>query len=59
MLGPGDTARVLGVSYSNYAAMKNGSRPIPPYVVNHVETIMLLPAGPLTKMLRRRLNGSA
>lgn len=54
--GPKDACRVLGVSYSNYMAMKSANgRPIPTYVKLHAETILALQADQLQKILRERL----
>lgn len=55
--GPVDTARVLGVSYSNYAAMKAGTRRVPVYVRFHAEALMRLPAAELNELVRKRLDG--
>jgi len=55
--GAVDTARILGVSYSNYAAMKTGSRPVPAYISGHVEALMVLPAAELNEIIRKRLDG--
>lgn len=57
MRGAVDTARILGVSYSNYAAMKTGSRPVPAYISGHVEALMVLPAAELNEIIRKRLDG--
>lgn len=55
--GPSESARVLGVSYSNYAAMKAGSRPLPAYVAFHAEALMVLDAAALNALVRKRLDG--
>lgn len=55
--GAFDTARILGVSYSNYAAMKAGKRVLPAYVAGHVEALMALPAAELNEIIRKRLDG--
>lgn len=55
--GAFDTARILGVSYSNYAAMKAGKRALPAYICGHVEALMALPAAELNDIVRKRLNG--
>jgi hypothetical protein len=52
-----ETARVLGVSYSNYAAMKSGARRVPVYVAYHAEALMALPAATLNELVRKRLDG--
>jgi hypothetical protein len=52
-----ETARVLGVSYSNYAAMKSGARRVPAYVALHAEALMALPAATLNELVRKRLDG--
>ena len=52
-----ETARVLGVSYSNYAAMKSGARRVPVYVAYHAEALMALPADALNELVRTRLDG--
>lgn len=54
--GAVETARVLGVSYSNYAAMKSGVRPVPRYVALHVDALMRLEAGELNDLVRDRLH---
>lgn len=55
--GAVETARVLGVSYSNYAAMKAGTRQIPAYIRGHVEALMALDDSHLNALIRRRLDG--
>jgi hypothetical protein len=55
--GPKETARVLGVSYSNYAAMKSGTRPVPTYVSYHAQALMTLHADQLNSVVRIRLHG--
>jgi hypothetical protein len=53
--GAGECATVLGLSYSNYSAMKAGSRPVPRYVAYHVETFVALPPDAMHGLVRKRL----
>ena len=53
--GASECAAVLGVSYSNYAAMKAGTRPTPRYVSYHVETLVALPLDVMHSLVRKRL----
>jgi hypothetical protein len=53
--GAGECAAVLGLSYSNYAAMKAGSRPVPLYVSYHVEALIALPLDVMHGLVRKRL----
>lgn len=55
--GPVEVARILGVSYSNYAAMKAGSRGVPTYVQFHAEALMTMPDEELNNLVRARLDG--
>lgn len=50
-LGPIRSAIFLGVSYSCYASWKNGTRPIPKYIMRHIETIYAMPKDELKKQL--------
>jgi hypothetical protein len=51
-----ECAAVLGISYSNYAAMKAKSRPTPPYVSYHVEALIALPLDVMHGLVRKRLS---
>ena len=53
--GAGDCAKVLGVSDSNYAAMKSGTRATPRYVAYHVETLVALPLEVMHELVKKRL----
>lgn len=56
--GIGDSraaAAILGVCYSNYMAMKAGTRPTPRYVEWHAEAIMALAPDVRARLLRKRL----
>lgn len=53
--GASECAAVLGQSYSNYAAMKAGSRPTPLYVSYHVEALMALPLDVMHGLVKKRL----
>lgn len=53
--GAGDCAAVLGLSYSNYAAMKAGSRDTPRYVAYHVEAFIALPPDVMHALVKKRL----
>lgn len=53
--GAGECAAVLGISYSNYAAIKAGTRPTPRYVTYHVETLVALPLDVMHELVRKRL----
>jgi hypothetical protein len=50
-----ECARVLGVSYSNYAAMKAGTRATPLYVAYHVEALIALPLDTMHDIVKKRL----
>lgn len=50
-------ARILGLGYTSYAAMKAGKRPIPQYVENHILTLLTLDAEHVNKVVRERLRG--
>lgn len=53
--GASECAAVLGVSYSNYAAMKAGTRATPRYVTYHVETLVALPLDAMHELVKKRL----
>lgn len=53
--GAGDCAAVLGVSYSNYAAMKSGGRPVPRYISYHVDVLLIMPLDGLHRVVKSRL----
>jgi len=53
--GAVECAAVLGLSYSNYAAMKAGSRPMPRYVAFHVEALVALPLDVMHGLVKKRL----
>lgn len=53
--GAVECATVLGVSYSNYAAMKAGSRPMPRYVAYHAEALIALPLDVMHGLVKKRL----
>lgn len=56
MTDAAETALVLGVSEPHYYAMRNETRKMPKYIVNHVSTIRKLSQKQLSKMLTERLN---
>jgi hypothetical protein len=53
--GARECATVLGLSYSNYAAMKAGTRPTPRYVTYHVEALVALPLDAMHNLVKKRL----
>ena len=53
--GASDCAAVLGLSYSSYAGMKSGRRPIPRYVSYHVEALVALPLDKMHSIVKERL----
>jgi hypothetical protein len=53
--GAVDCAAILGVSYSNYAAMKAGSRTTPRYVAFHIEALVALPLDVMHGIVKKRL----
>lgn len=55
MRGAKETALVLGVAYSTYAAFKAGTRPVPRYVAGHAEVLIVLPLDRLHEIVRSRL----
>jgi hypothetical protein len=57
--GANECAAVLGMSYSNYSAMKAGTRPTPRYVAYHVETLVALPPDAMLDLVRKRLRKRA
>lgn len=53
--GAAECALVLGVSSSNYSAMKTGARPLPRYVAYHVEALIALPLDVMHGIVKKRL----
>ena len=55
ILGPVDSARVLGIAYSTYAGYKSEARPLPPYVRYHAEALVRMPAALREELKSERL----
>lgn len=55
-LAPPNAHRLLGVSYSTYAAYRNQSRPVPAYIQNSVEVHMLLDNAELDSRVKQLLS---
>jgi hypothetical protein len=52
---PAVACRVLGMAYSNYASYHSRPRPLPTYIVCHIDTLMRLDAASLQRLVRERV----
>lgn len=55
-LGPTYAAELLGMAYSNYAQVRNFTRPLQPYTERHIEAVMLLPTLKLNALKQRHIS---
>jgi hypothetical protein len=58
-LGPTFVAQLLGVSYSTYAQVRSGARPMQTYTKRHLQALHLLRREELDSLIREHVRGQS
>ncbi len=58
-LGPTFAAQLLGISYSTYAQVRSGARPMQTYTKRHLQALHMLRRAQLDKLIREHVRGQA
>lgn len=56
-LGPTYAAELLGIAYSTYAQVRNGSRTMQAYTGRHIQALQLLPPDSLAQLIKEHVRG--